>query len=154
MAWFAVILAWLCALAIGRVPSPFHRFLARFVRYGTHLTAFLSMVGNPFPGFVGKPGSYPVDLELPAPERQKRLVTFFRFWLAIPAFLISIGLSGALWTAAFLGWFVALFLGRMPEGLRNLGAYSLRYSGQVNAYLYLLTPRYPDSGPRPDPSSP
>ena len=33
------------------------------------------LVGNPFPGFVGKPGSYPVDLELPAPERQKRLVT-------------------------------------------------------------------------------
>ena len=154
VAWSTMILAWLCALAIGRVPSPFHRFLSRYIRYATHLSAFLSMVGNPFPGFVGKPGTYPVDLELPAPEPQKRLVIFFRFWLAIPAILISLGLYGALWTAAFLGWFVALFLGRMPDGLRGLGAYALRYGGQVNAYVYLLTPRYPDSGPRPDPSSP
>jgi hypothetical protein len=154
VALVAMILAWLCALVIGRVPSPFHRFLSRYIRYATHLTAFLSMVGNPLPGFVGKPGTYPVDLELPSPELQKRLVIFFRFWLAIPAILISIGLYGALWTVAFLGWFVSLFLGRMPVGLRGLGAYALRYGGQVNAYVYLLTPRYPDSGPRPDPSSP
>jgi hypothetical protein len=49
---------------------------------------------------------------------------------------------------------VALFLGRMPDGLRNLGAYALRYSAQTDAYLYLLTERYPDAGPRPDPASP
>lgn len=154
VAWLTMILAWLCAIVVGRVPTPFHRFLSRYVRYGTHLGAFVCLVGNPFPGFVGKQGSYPVDLELPAPEPQKRLVTFFRFWLAIPALLISSGLYGALWTIAFLGWFVALLLGRMPEGMRNLGAYTLRYGGQLNAYLYLLTPRYPDSGPRPDPTSP
>ena len=41
----------------------------------------------------------------------------------------------------------ALVTGRMPEGLRNLGAYGLRYSAQINAYLYLLTERYPYSGP-------
>ena len=59
-----------------------------------------------------------------------------------------------MFVAAFLGWFVGLFLGRMPEGLRDLGAYALRYQGQVNAYLYFVTGRYPDSGPRPDPASP
>ena len=35
----------------------------------------------------------------------------------------------------------------MPEGMRNLGAVSLRYIGQVNAYLFLLTDRYPDPAP-------
>ena len=36
----------------------------------------------------------------------------------------------------------------MPEGLRNAGAYTLRYCAQVDAYgLYLLTARYPYSGP-------
>jgi len=42
---------------------------------------------------------------------------------------------------------VALFLGRMPVGLRNLGVFALRYSAQVNGYLLLLTDRYPFSGP-------
>jgi len=49
---------------------------------------------------------------------------------------------------------VALFLGRMPDGLRNLGAYVLRYGAQTGAYFYVLTERYPDSGPRPDATSP
>jgi hypothetical protein len=149
-----ILLTWLCALVIGRAPRPFHRFISAYLRYSTHVMAFLFLVGNPFPGFVGKPGTYPVDLELGANEPQKRLVTLFRFVLAVPALIIAGGLGGALFAAGFLGWFVALFRGRMPDGLRNLGAYALRYSGQTNAYLYLLTSRYPDSGPRPDPASP
>ena len=35
----------------------------------------------------------------------------------------------------------------MPLGLRNLGAYILRYSAQLNGYAYLVTDRYPYSGP-------
>jgi hypothetical protein len=35
----------------------------------------------------------------------------------------------------------------MPIGLRNLGAYTIRYSAQFDAYLFLVTGRYPDSGP-------
>jgi hypothetical protein len=148
------VLTWIWALATGRPPRPFHRFLSRYLRYTTHLYAFLFMVGNPFPGFLGAPGSYPVDLELPALEPQSRWVTGFRIFLAVPAILIGGGLSGAGFAAAFLGWFVGLFLGRMPEGLRDLGAYALRYQGQTNAYLYFVTGRYPDSAPRPDPASP
>jgi Domain of unknown function (DUF4389) len=150
----AAVLNWLSALVIGRAPRPFHRFLSRYLRYSNHLGAFFFLVGNPFPGFTGKPGSYPVDVDLPAPEPQRRLVTLFRGLLAFPAFVIAGGLWGALFTVGFLGWFVALFLGRMPDGLRNLGAYVLRYSAQTNAYLYVLTERYPDAGPRPDPASP
>jgi hypothetical protein len=148
------VLTWICALVTGRPPRPFHRFLSRWIRYTTHVYAFLFLVGNPFPGFLGAPGSYPVDLELPPIERQSRWVTGFRGLLAIPALLISSGLGGAGLVAAFLGWFVGLVLGRMPQGLRDLGAYALRYQGQLNAYLYFVTERYPDSGPRVDPTSP
>ena len=154
VAFVTAILAWVWAIVTGEPPRPFHRFLSRYVRYATHVYAFAFLVGNPFPGFVGKPDSYPIELELPAPEQQKRLITAFRLFLAIPALLISGGLGGALFVAAILGWFVGLFLGRMPAGLRDLGAYSLRYSAQVSSYLYFVTAAYPYSGPSPDPSSP
>ena len=154
VAVLVAVLTWICALVTGQPPRPFHRFLSRYVRYTTHVYAFLFLVGNPFPGFLGVPGSYPVDLELPPLERQSRWVTGFRVFLAVPALIVSSGLGGAGFVAAFLGWFVGLFLGRMPQGLRDLGAYALRYQGQLNAYLYFVTERYPDSGPRPDPASP
>ena len=62
---------------------------------------------------------------------------------------------------ALLGWWHALVTGRMPEGIRNLGAAAIRYNGQVGAYLLLLTDRYPyatpalrDGSPPPLPALP
>jgi hypothetical protein len=139
--------AWLVATILGRLPSWMHRFFARFVRYGAHVSAFLYVGGGPFPGFVGAPGSYPVDVEIDGPERQPRWSVFFRGLLAFPAFLLASGIGGALIVAAVGGWFASLFTGRMPEGLRNVIAFGARYSAQLYGYGLFLTPRYPYGGP-------
>jgi hypothetical protein len=142
----AVIANWFVALVRGRSAASLHRFVAAYLRYQTHVFAFLWMVANPFPGFTGKPG-YPVDLQIDAPEPQSRWVTGFRLVLAIPALVLSSAVQWLLFAAGIGGWFAALVTGRMPEGLRNAGAHSLRYSAQVNAYGAVLTDRYPFSGP-------
>ena len=49
-------------------------------------------------------------------------------------------------TAVF-AWFFSLVTAREPVGLQRLGAYALRYTAQTDAYVYLLTARYPYSGP-------
>ena len=102
----------------------------------------------------GKPGTYPVDLQIAPRERQNRWKTGFRIILAFPALFVAGGLGGALVFVAIFGWFTGLFLGRMPLGLRNLGVFCLRYLGQVNGYLWLLTDRYPFSGPSQEQLSP
>jgi hypothetical protein len=143
----AIIVNWFATLLVGRPPRVFHRFIGAWIRYSIHLYAYLTLIGNPFPGFTGTAGSYPIDLELPEPEQQHRLVTLFRLFLAIPALLVNGALGTLLFLIAIYGWFYSLVTGRMPRGLRNLGAYALRYQGQVDAYFYLLTARYPFSGP-------
>jgi hypothetical protein len=55
--------------------------------------------------------------------------------------------DAVLFVVAVLGWFAALVTGRMPAGLRDLGVAALRYRSQANAYLLLLTSRYPDASP-------
>ena len=147
LAFLAVTVAWVAALVTGRVPTALHRFLAAWVRYATHVGAFVLLIGGPFPGFVGAAGSYPVDVAIDPPERQHRAVTLFRVWLVIPALLLGGAYTAVVWLVALLGWWAALFTGRMPEGLRNLGAVSLRYTAQANAYLFLLTDHYPYSSP-------
>ncbi len=146
-AFFAVIASWIVTLAAGRTVVGLHRFLAAYVRYETHISAYLFIVANPFPGFTGAAGTYPVDLEVDPPARQSRWITLFRLFLAVPAWLVAGGLSSALIVVGVFGWFVGLVTGRMPEGLRNLGAYVIRYHAQAHAYLYLLTDRYPYTGP-------
>jgi hypothetical protein len=145
-ATLAAIAAWVVALITGRPPAALHRFLSAFVRYASHLSAYVALTANPFPGFTGTAGSYPVDPVLPPPDRQRRLVTLFRLFLALPAFAVSSAIGGLLFAGAFLGWFASLALGRMPHSLREAQAYSLRYSAQVLSYLLLVTDRYPYSG--------
>jgi hypothetical protein len=147
VAGVAVIVAWFVALVIGRVPSWLHRFLAAYVRYGAHVCAFALMVGGPFPGFVGRQGSYPVDIVVDPPARQPRAVTLFRLILAVPAVMLATGFASVLLVVAILGWWYALIRGRMPEGLRDLGAASIRYIAQTSAYLHLVTASYPYSAP-------
>jgi hypothetical protein len=142
------VLNWFATLIRGRPPRPFHRFLSAYVRYQFHVYAFLSIAANPFPGFTGKAGSYPLDLALPAePQRQNRWKTAFRIILVIPAWAVCIGVFFGLVIASICTWFVALVRGSAPWGLRNLMAYALRYFGQASAYLYLLTDAYPHASP-------
>ncbi|MGH3071568.1 MAG: DUF4389 domain-containing protein [Gaiellaceae bacterium] len=150
--FLAAIANWFVALVRGRSASSLHRFLAAYVRYYAHVGAFLFLVANPFPGFTGTPG-YPIDVTVDGPERQKRWVTFFRFFLAIPALILNSGLGAALAIVGFLGWFAALVTGRMPTGLRNVGAFAVRYQAQTNAYWFVITDRYPHASPalRPPP---
>ena len=157
-AFFAALAAWFVALVIGRVPSALHRFLAAYVSYATHVFAYLYLVGRRFPGFTGRAGSYGVDLEIDPPHLQSRWKTLFRLFLAFPALLLASALGSVAFVVGFLGWWYAFVTGRMPEGLRNLGASCLRYSAQTYAYLFLLTDRYPYAAPvlraRPEPTRP
>lgn len=83
-AFFAAIAGWFAALVTGRLPNALHRFLSAFVRYAVHVTAFLHILGDPFPGFLCRAGSYPVDLEIDDPQPQHRAKTAFRIFLALP----------------------------------------------------------------------
>jgi hypothetical protein len=145
--FFAAIAQWFVTLFRGTPASPLHRFISSYIRYRLHVIAFLLLVANPFPGFTGQPGVYPLDLELEGPRRQNRWKTGFRIPLAIPAVLVNAALGGALFTAAVLTWFYALVKGSAPWGLRNLSAYALRYDAQTNAYFYLVTDVYPHASP-------
>jgi hypothetical protein len=146
----AELFGWLIAIVLGRLPAPLHRFFAAYVCYQTHMLAYGYLAANPFPGFTGAPGRYPIDLDLPEPaEHQSRWSIAFRWLLAVPAFLISSALGTAMMAASIGAWFASLFTGRMPHGLRNLIAYGLRYNGQLSSYAALLTERYPYSGPGP-----
>ena len=149
-AFFAAIANWFATLVSGRPPAGLHEFLSRYVRYVTHVYAYLHLTANPFPSFAGRPGTYPVDVALPPPEPQPRAVTFFRLFLSIPALILASALLGGLsapvstgrrsgrytssggggglaGVAAFLGWFASLARARMPRGLRDATAWGIGY---------------------------
>src|SRR2546422_11057654 len=96
------------------------------------------LVANPFPAFfLLTPRPYPVDVEIDPPEPQRRLVTFFRVILFVPALIVSNALTGFGGGASRSGnygggggglagvgavpnWFSALAPGRPPPGARRV----------------------------------
>jgi len=147
LAFFAAIATWAVMLVRGRPPAALHRFLSAYLRYQTHVYAFITLIVNPFPGFAGAAGSYPAEVAIDAPGRQNRWSVGFRLILVLPAWLLASAYGSVLWPVSVLGWFAALATGRMPRSLRNTGAQAIRYAAQVYGYLYLLTDAYPYGGP-------
>ncbi len=140
LAW---IVNWFATLFMGRSPDGLHNFLATFLRYTVHVRAYTLLIADPYPGFTGTQGTYPIDLEVDPPEQQNRLTVFFRSILAIPALLLANILSNLSQLLAVFSWFIALAMGRVPEGLRNFAALALRFETQTYAYVMLLTGHYP-----------
>ena len=138
-----VLIAWFAALFTGRVPDSFHGFLARFLRCGTHLNAYIYLLADPWPPFLGEPGTYPVDLRVAPAASQGRLGVLFRIVLVIPAGIAAYVFALVNRVLAFLGWFYCLFTGHMHRGMRDLSAWLFRFEMQTYAYLFLLTDRYP-----------
>ena len=147
LVFFAAIANWLATLVRGQSPDGLHGFLAAYVRYQTHVYAYLFLIADPFPGFLGRPGSYPVEAVVAEPRPQNPWKVAFRLILAIPAILLESAYGGLLFAVAFLGWFASLATGQMPRGMRNAGALGLRYAAQAHGYLLVLTDAYPYSGP-------
>lgn len=146
-ALLAGVANWVFTLVAGRPARPLARFLGAYVRYNVHVSAFLYVIGGPFPGFVGKAGSYPVDLSIPPPGRQNRAIALFRFVLMLPAVIVNWALLYVLFLAAIFGWFASLVRGRMPSGLQDAGAFAIGYTAQLNCYVFSLTDQYPHSSP-------
>jgi Domain of unknown function (DUF4389) len=141
----AVIANWFATLFTGRSPDALHGFLAGYLRYATHVSAYILLLADPYPGFflINLNEDYPIDVEIDPPEPQGRLTVAFRIVLAVPAMIVTQILRNLSGILAFFSWWIALFTGRVPEGIRNFGAFALRYETQTYAYLALLTGKYP-----------
>ena len=153
-AWLAVgllalPLAWVAALAAGVVPSFLHGALAAAVGYAVQVHAWASLVSARYP-WPHRRTRHPVRLESRR-ERQPRWTLLLRPVLAVPPLVLASVLAVVEAGTATAAWFVSLLLGRTTDGLRELGAFCLRYETEVAAYLLLLTPRYPRLAPQAAP---
>jgi Domain of unknown function (DUF4389) len=97
------------------------------------------------PGATGGAGQTPDEIlvAFAEPAPQNRLTVLVRIILAIPHLVVLWALSIAAEVVLIICWFAALFLGRLPEGLGGFLTGYLRWLVRVQAYLFLLTDRYP-----------
>lgn len=133
---------WIWTLIAGQSPDWAHSFFVALSRYTAHVTAYLFLATEPFPGFMGDPG-YSVDLEIDPPAAQRRVITLFRPILAIPMLIVASVLRYVLEIVGIIAWFYILVTGRMHEGMRNLLTFTIGFNARTYGYVAFLTDRYP-----------
>ncbi|MCZ4610243.1 DUF4389 domain-containing protein [Streptomyces sp. Lzd4kr] len=98
---------------------------------------------DPRAGTVPGGGEWLPVLDVPAAARQRRWTVLLRWLLLLPQFVVVWLLSIAAFFVTVAGWFAALFLGRLPDGIFSFLASVLAYRTRVNASSMLLVDRYP-----------
>ncbi|MCM6777660.1 DUF4389 domain-containing protein [Nocardia sp. CDC159] len=100
------------------------------------------MTVTPEPMYVAE-APEPVELDVFAPERQRRWTVLLRLLLVIPQ-LVAVWVLQIVGTVVVIvGWFAALVLGRLPEWCGELLRSIVAYEGRVAGYVLLLVDRYP-----------
>jgi hypothetical protein len=97
------------------------------------------------PGLSSGPAGPPDEIlaAFAEPAHQNRLTVLVRVILAIPHLVVLWALGIAAEIVVIICWFAALFLGRLPAGLAGFLTGYLSWLFRVQAYLFLLTDRYP-----------
>jgi hypothetical protein len=138
--------AWLALLVAGRMPSRLHRFLAAYLRYVGHATAWFFLLSGRYPD-PQRTETHAFAIVIPDPLPQPRLLTLLRLPLAVPAVVLASALRVVLTLSAIPAWFAGIALGRTTAGLEELGTFCLRYELEAVGYVLLLTPSYPSLVP-------
>lgn len=99
-------------------------------------------------------GRVPILVEFPCPAKQNRLTVGFRLILAIPHFVVLFFLAIAALVVLVIGWFGALFTGRLSAFAADFLAGYLRWQTRLYGYLLLLTDVYPPFSLADDPRYP
>jgi hypothetical protein len=86
------------------------------------------------------------------PARQRRWTVLIRLIMLIPHYVVLYFLNIAVAVVAFIGWWGALFTGRLPGFAVSFLSGFIRWYTRVQAYGLLLTDQYPpfSLGDRPD----
>ncbi len=145
-AFFVTVVAWFCALFIGRVPDGQQQFLTKALRVYANVISYGYLLSGRWPGitFNAKPGDQvTVDIDHVG---LRRWSVFFRLFLGVPATLVSVALNLGSYPLLLVAWVWGVLAGREPRSIHQALALVLRYQLRLQAYSTLLTPTQPFRG--------
>ena len=95
-----------------------------------------------------------VEVRFGTTRPQRRVTVVFRIILAIPQFFVLFFVGIGAFFVAIVGWFAALFTGRLPESIAKFLLGYVRWNTRVTAYAFLMNDTYPPFSLDPDPTYP
>jgi hypothetical protein len=107
------------------------------------MSAYYASPGGSPPEVTAQEELAPVLVTFAGPAKQSRLTVLLRLLMIIPHAIVLWALGVAVYVVVIIGWFGALFTGRLPGFAAEYLAGYLRWQTRVFGYGILLTDVYP-----------
>lgn len=118
----------------------FHLQLSRFVM---RVNAYATMMSDEYPSTTDEQYVH-LELDYPDAPQLNRWAPLWKWFLAIPHYIMLAVLALAAFIALIVVWFTILFTGRYPAGIFEFVAGVMRWALRVEAYaILLITDEYP-----------
>lgn len=148
--WGAILsfISFWIILFTGRYPQSFFEYQVGLMRWQMRIRARQFNLTDGYPAFGIDSKDEAITLDIPYPESLSRgmvLVKFFFGWLfvIIPHAIVLYLLTLAVMVVSFVGWWIVLFTGQMPQGIHNFIVGYLRWATRVSIYMSNMTDTYP-----------
>ena len=132
-----------------KIPRPLFDMITTSYRYEWRAFSYVVFMHEDYPPFDFEPtalddGVEPhTTLSIAYPEHLNRWKPLYKWFLAIPHYVVLMVLALGAVAALVAGFFAVLFTGSYPQGLREFLVGAFRYALRVEAYVGLLTDTYP-----------
>lgn len=127
-----------------RYPRWWFDFARELTRFEARVGAYAGLLTDQYPSTV-EGQSVHLEIDYPTVETDlNRWYPLFKWFLAIPHYIVLFFLSVASFLAVIVAWFAILVTGRYPKSLFDYNVGVARWWLRVAAYAFLLvTDRYP-----------
>lgn len=146
---FLTLISFVTVLFTERIPRPLFDAIAMTYRYEWRAFSYALGLHEDYPPFEFMPaadddGHEPhATLTIAYPERLNRWKPLYKWFLAIPHYVVLVALAVASLVTVLWGVVAVVITGQYPERARAFLVGAYRYCLRVEAYVGLLTDEYP-----------
>ena len=127
-----------------KYPRWWYDWNLEFVRFSNRVGIYLALMDDRYPSTDERQG---VTLDFPYPDAERdlnRWLPLFKWFLAIPHYVVLVFLGIASFFVVIFAWFAILFTKRYPRGLFDFVEGVIRWENRVVGYAFtLVTDKYP-----------
>lgn len=133
----------------GRIPRPLFDAITMTLRYEWRVLSYTVFFDDDYPVFDFTPAAGDdgrqrhTTLAIDYPEQLNRWKPLYKWILAIPHYIVCLGLVIASVATVLWSALAVVVTGRYPEGARQFLVRAYRYGLRVQAYVAPLTDQYP-----------
>ena len=142
------IISFFTVLFTKQIPDGLFNFQVFVLRYQNRVNTYIAFMREPYPAFDftitrDDPATDPLFLTIDRPDEVNRWLPLIKWLLAIPAYIVLLVYAIGVFFAMIGAFFIVLFTGKFPLGIRDYVVKVGRYGTRIQAYAMFLRDEYP-----------